>query len=72
MMIRTTLSLAALAGLATAQIVREPLVEDMVRDIPRLFEWILPQAQEYTLDKWTAERGKVITLLDIYICLLNT
>lgn len=57
---RTTLSLVALAGLATAQIVKEPLLEDAVRDLPKLFEWILPQPQEYTYDKWTAAEGEVI------------
>ncbi|KAL1959272.1 hypothetical protein VTO42DRAFT_2459 [Malbranchea cinnamomea] len=55
MALRSTLALAALAGLSSAQVIKEPYLDNAVVGIPKLAEFLLPPAQEYTLAKWTPE-----------------
>lgn len=67
MTIFTTLSLYALLGLANAQIVKKPLLENAIRDFTDDFEAILPEPQKYTTAKWSADDGKKTEFFHIYI-----
>lgn len=61
-MVITALCQLTLLGLASAQVVKRPLLNSVDELLPKI-DAVLPAAQKYSLTKWTTAEGKYFNRL---------